>query len=72
MRQYHSHSVEQEVELLYSFDVHANAFFCSFLLTHVLQVSLIYVAPKILEVDDTFASSVLFIIYDSCFQFCDI
>ena len=38
MRQYHSHSVEQEVEWLYSFDVHANAFFCSFLLTYVLQV----------------------------------
>lgn len=39
MRQYHSHSVEQEVEWLYSFDVHANAFFCSFLLTYVLQVN---------------------------------
>lgn len=38
MRQYHSHSVEQEVEWLYSFDVHANAFFCSFLITYVLQV----------------------------------
>jgi len=39
MRQYHSHSVEQDVEWLYSFDVHANAFFCSFLLTYVLQVT---------------------------------
>ena len=38
MRQYHSHSVEQDVEWLYAFDVHANAFFCSFLLTYVLQV----------------------------------
>ena len=41
MRQYHSHSVEQDVEWLYSFDVHANAFFCSFLLTYVLQVHLL-------------------------------
>ena len=39
MRQYHSHSVEQDVEWLYAFDVHANAFFCSFLVTYVLQVS---------------------------------
>jgi glucan phosphoethanolaminetransferase (alkaline phosphatase superfamily) len=38
MRQYHAHSVEQEVEWLYAFDVHANAFFCSFLVTYVLQV----------------------------------
>lgn len=38
MGQYHSHSVEQDVEWLYAFDVHANAFFCSFLLTYVLQV----------------------------------
>lgn len=41
MKQYHSHSVEQEVEWLYSFDVHANAFFCSFLLTYVLQYFLL-------------------------------
>jgi hypothetical protein len=27
------------VEWLYAFDVHANAFFCSFLVTYVLQVS---------------------------------
>lgn len=39
LRQYHSHSVEQEVEWLYAFDVHANAFFCSYLVTYVLQVS---------------------------------
>jgi hypothetical protein len=39
MRQYHSHSVEQDVEWLYAFDVHANAFFCSFLVTYVLQAS---------------------------------
>lgn len=39
MRQYHAHSVEQEVEWLYSFDVHCNAYYCSFLLTHVLQVN---------------------------------
>ncbi len=38
LRQYHSHSVEQEVEWLYAFDVHANAFFCSFMVTYVLQV----------------------------------
>lgn len=38
MRHYHSHSVEQDVEWLYCFDVHSNAFFCSFLLTYVLQV----------------------------------
>ena len=41
MRQYHSHSVEQEVEWLYSFDVHANAYLCSFMVTHVLQYFLL-------------------------------
>jgi hypothetical protein len=41
MKQYHSHSVEQEVEWLYSFDVHVNAFFCSFLITYVLQYFLL-------------------------------
>ena len=41
MRQYHSHSVEQNVEWLYAFDVHANAFFCSFFLTYVVQVNTI-------------------------------
>jgi hypothetical protein len=42
LRQYHSqHSVEQEVEWLYAFDVHANSFFCSFFVTYVLQVYLI-------------------------------
>jgi hypothetical protein len=39
MKQFHSHSVEQDVEWLYAFDVHTNAFFCSFLVTYVLQVS---------------------------------
>jgi len=41
MRQYHSHSVEQEVEWLYAFDVHTNAFFCSFMITYVLQYFLL-------------------------------
>lgn len=41
MRQYNSHSVEQEVEWLYAFDVHANAFFCSFMVTYVLQYFLL-------------------------------
>ncbi len=35
----HSHSVQQEVEWMYAFDVHCNAFLCSFLLTYVLQVN---------------------------------
>lgn len=42
LRQYHSHSVEQEVEWLYAFDVHVNAFSCSFMLTYVLQVRMHY------------------------------
>lgn len=41
LRQYHSHSVEQEVEWLYAFDVHANAFLCSFMVTYVLQYFLL-------------------------------
>jgi len=41
LRQYNSHAVEQEVEWLYAFDVHANAFFCSFLVTYVLQYFLL-------------------------------
>ncbi len=41
MRQYHAHTVEQEVEWLYAFDVHCNAYFCSFLVTHVLQYFLL-------------------------------
>jgi hypothetical protein len=41
MRQNHAHSVEQEVEWLYAFDVHQNAFFCSFLLTYVVQYFLL-------------------------------
>jgi hypothetical protein len=35
----HSHSVEQDVEWMYALDVHANSFFCSFMVTYVLQVS---------------------------------
>mmetsp|Transcript_1843 Transcript_1843/g.2924 ORF Transcript_1843/g.2924 Transcript_1843/m.2924 type:complete len:257 (+) Transcript_1843:81-851(+) len=41
LRQYHSHSVEQEVEWMFAFDVHANSFLCSFVLTHVLQYFLL-------------------------------
>ncbi|KAJ1408055.1 UNC-50 [Ochromonadaceae sp. CCMP2298] len=41
MRQNHAHSVEQEVEWLYAFDVHANAFFCSFIITYVVQYFLL-------------------------------
>eukprot|EP01031_Cornospumella_fuschlensis_P030201 gene30201-36481_t len=37
----HTHSVEQEVEWMYAFDVHTNAFFCSFLVTYVLQYFLL-------------------------------
>ncbi len=38
MKHYTPHGVEQEVEWLYAFDVHCNSFFCSFLITYVLQV----------------------------------
>jgi hypothetical protein len=38
LRQYHSHSVEQEVEWMYAFDVHTNGYICGFVLTHILQV----------------------------------
>lgn len=41
LRQHHSHTVEQDVEWLYSLDVHTNAYFCSFLITHVLQFFLL-------------------------------
>jgi len=41
LRQHHAHTVEQEVEWLYAFDVHANAFFCSFLITYILQYFLL-------------------------------
>mmetsp|Transcript_40623 Transcript_40623/g.41468 ORF Transcript_40623/g.41468 Transcript_40623/m.41468 type:complete len:256 (+) Transcript_40623:134-901(+) len=41
LRQYHSHSVEQEVEWQFAFDVHCNGFFCSFLLTYALQYFLL-------------------------------
>ena len=38
LRQYTAHSVEQEVEWLYAFDVHCNAFLCAFMLTYIFQV----------------------------------
>jgi hypothetical protein len=38
-----SHTVEQDVEWLFALDVHANAFLCSFMLTHVLQVRVYYI-----------------------------
>jgi len=41
LRQYNTHTVEQEVEWLYAFDVHTNAFFCSYLVTYVLQYFLL-------------------------------
>lgn len=41
LRQYHAHSVEQEVEWLFAFDVHMNAFLCSFTVTYVLQYFLL-------------------------------
>ena len=41
LRQYNAHSVEQEVEWLFAFDVHTNAFFCSFFVTYVLQYFLL-------------------------------
>lgn len=41
LRQYHSHSVEQEVEWMYAFDVHTNGYICGFVLTHLLQVCMI-------------------------------
>lgn len=37
LRQKHSHSVEQEVEWMYAFDVHTNGYICSFMITHLLQ-----------------------------------
>lgn len=46
LRQHHTHSVEQEVEWLYALDVHANAYFCSFLVTHVLQYFLLPILIK--------------------------
>jgi len=41
LRQHHAHSVEQEVEWLFAFDVHCNGFFVSFLVTYVLQYFLL-------------------------------
>jgi len=46
LRQRHSHSVEQEVEWMYAFDVHINSYMCSFMLTHVLQY---FVLPILLS-----------------------
>lgn len=50
----HSHAVEQSVEWMYSFDVHCNAFFPTFLLLAVLQLVL---CPVLLM--NTFLSTVL-------------
>lgn len=36
--QYHAHSVDQNVELAYAFDVHCNAFFPLLIILHVLQL----------------------------------
>eukprot|EP00605_Chrysophyceae_sp_TOSAG23-4_P002123 GSChrysophyteH1.ASY1.ANO1.2349.1 assembled CDS len=41
LRQTHSHTVSQSVEWMYALDVHANAFFVSFLVTYVLQYLLL-------------------------------
>ena len=41
LRQSHSHTVTQSVEWMYAFDVHANAFFASYLVTYVLQYVLL-------------------------------
>mmetsp|Transcript_26389 Transcript_26389/g.44560 ORF Transcript_26389/g.44560 Transcript_26389/m.44560 type:complete len:253 (-) Transcript_26389:216-974(-) len=51
LRQRHSHSVEQEVEWMYAFDVHINSYMCSFVLTHVLQYFLLPVllSPRMLS-----------------------
>ena len=48
----HTHTLQQQVEWQYALDIHANAFFCSFLLTHILQVILLPVcvlAPYLLH-----------------------
>ena len=41
LREHHGNTMEQEVEWLFAFDVHSNAFFCSFLITYVLQYFLL-------------------------------
>mmetsp|Transcript_15403 Transcript_15403/g.13939 ORF Transcript_15403/g.13939 Transcript_15403/m.13939 type:complete len:294 (+) Transcript_15403:3-884(+) len=41
LRQHLAHTVEQEVEWLYAFDVHCNAYLCSFVITHLLQYFLL-------------------------------
>lgn len=38
LRVHHAHSVEQEVEWLYAFDIHCNGFFPLFVLLYVVQV----------------------------------
>lgn len=40
--QYHSHSVEQRVEWMHSFDIHSNAYLCYAMITYVIQVQLHY------------------------------
>lgn len=51
LRQRHSHSVEQEVEWMYAFDVHVNSYLCSFMVTHVLQYFLLplLLSPSLLS-----------------------
>jgi hypothetical protein len=41
LRQSNNHTVTQSVEWMYAFDVHANAFFVSYLITYVLQYVLL-------------------------------
>lgn len=41
LRVHHSHSVEQEVEWLYAFDIHCNAYFPLFVLLHPVQYLLL-------------------------------
>lgn len=41
LREHRLNTIEQEVEWLFAFDVHCNAFFCSFLITYVLQYFLL-------------------------------
>mmetsp|Transcript_13194 Transcript_13194/g.21422 ORF Transcript_13194/g.21422 Transcript_13194/m.21422 type:complete len:276 (-) Transcript_13194:1233-2060(-) len=48
----HSHSVEQEVEWLYAFDIHCNAYFPMFMLLYVLQF---FMLPLLLS--SSFAAS---------------
>ena len=41
LRVHHSHSVEQEVEWMYAFDIHCNAYLPLFVLLHVAQYLLL-------------------------------